>query len=218
MNPEDIAVQRWRPVRKAVDQRNRLVRELNETNQRLAVLQAELPQAAQADRENFATAIAAGKNEPERKVEQVTARIETEQRRAEACALGVENAERELRSLCSRNATWRGETQRSIVKARSAYQAAIAGLEAAREGLADEVGLLDWLRSGSVASSVNDKLSGHIAAEADGRRALQFSDVVAALTADAEDIAPYLAAPERRGIAMEHVREAGVAASLWGGE
>jgi hypothetical protein len=101
---------------------------------------------------------------------------------------------------------------------RGSQREQLAALEAAREALADEVALAGWLESGSVASSVNDKLSGHIAAEAAGEPPLSFARVLRALSADAEDIAPYLAAPEPRGVAMEHVREAGVAMSVWGGE
>jgi hypothetical protein len=59
MNPEDLARERWRPAAKAVEKRNRLAEELSVTNERLAALRAELPRAEEADREAYATAIAA---------------------------------------------------------------------------------------------------------------------------------------------------------------
>jgi hypothetical protein len=196
MNPEDLGCQRWRPLRRAVEQRNRLVRELNETNKRLTALREQLPRAAQTDREAYAAELAQGKAEPERQAEQITAGIEIEQRRAEACILGIENAERELRKLCGSNAAWRSEQLRSIAKARSAYQDSIRRLEADRDALGNEVTLFGWLRTGDVGSPVRDGLSGHIAADASGRPPLSFAHVVQALSTDAESIAAHLSEPD----------------------
>jgi hypothetical protein len=196
VNPEDLARRRWKAVNKKVEERSRLVRELNETNERLASLREELPRAEQADCQAFAAALGQGKAEPERQAEQISARITIEERRAEAAALGIENAERALRELCARNATWRGDTLRSIVKARLDYQEAIAALEAAREALGDEVSLIGWLANGDMASPVNDRLAGHVAV--DGQPSLSFTQVLLALSADAEEIATHLREPEPR--------------------
>lgn len=149
MSPEDLARQRWKAVNKKVEERNQLVHKLNETNDRLVRLRDELPRAEQADREAFAAALAQDKAEPERRVEQITAGIEREQRRAEACALGIENAEQELRTLCKKNGLWRRETLRTIATARLDYEEGIRKLEAAREALAGEVALIGWLANGS---------------------------------------------------------------------
>lgn len=197
MNPEDLARRRWKVVNKKAEERGRLVQQLNQANERLAVLREELPRAEQTDREAFATALGQGNDEPERSATKLVEKIEAEQRRAEAAVIGIENAERELRELCSRNGPWRFETMRTIAKARTEYQESIRRLEDARESLADEVSLFGWLRTGDVASPVRDALSGHIAA-ADGRPPFSFAQVVLALSADAEDIASHLREPEPR--------------------
>jgi hypothetical protein len=49
VNPEDLAREKWRPVAKAVEKRDRLGRELSETNEHLVRLRNELPQSEQAD-------------------------------------------------------------------------------------------------------------------------------------------------------------------------
>jgi hypothetical protein len=196
MNPEDLGCKRWRSLKKVIEQRSRLVRELNETNERLLALQAKMPQAEQADREGYATAIAAGKPEPERKAGQITAQIETEQRRAEACQVAIENAERDVRRLRSENGpAWRREQFRAIAKAHAAYRADIRRLEAARETLADEVALVAWIVDGKGISPVTDALIDR-AGVAEGRPPLSFSRVLYSLNEDAEEIATHVGESE----------------------
>jgi hypothetical protein len=158
MNPEDLARQRWRPVAKAAEKRSRLGDELRVTNERLVGLRAELPRAEEADREAYATAIAAGdKAEPGRKAEQLATRIEAEERRAEALRLAIEKTESELRKLRNENrSACRKSTIATIAKAQLDYQESIRRVEAAREALADEVALDGWIMDGVGASHVLD--------------------------------------------------------------
>jgi hypothetical protein len=194
VNPEDLARERWRPAAKTVEKRNRLGEELRVTNERLVALRAELPRAEEADREAYATAIAAGdKAEPGRKAEQLAARIEADERRAEACRAAIENAENELRKLRVDNrSAWRKSTIGTIVKAHLAYQESIRRVEAAREALADEVALDGWVTDGIGASHVLDRLGGEIS----NTNALSFAQVVRSLNEDAEQIASHLREPE----------------------
>jgi hypothetical protein len=194
MNPEDLARQRWRPAAKAVERRNRFGEGLGVTNERLVGLRAELPRAEEADREAFAQAIAEGdKAEPRWKAEQLAARIEADERRAEARRLAIENAENELRKLRVDNrSAWRKSTIGTIVKAHLAYQESIRRVEAAREALADEVALDGWVTDGIGASHVLDRLGGEIS----NTSALSFAQVVCSLNEDAEQIASHLREPE----------------------
>ena len=196
MNPEDLARRRWKAVNKKVEERERLVQELNQASDCLAALREELPRAEQADREAFAAALAQGKPEPARSATELAAKIESEERRAEAAAFGIETTERELRELCAANGDWRSETLRAIAKKRSAYQKSIAQLEPDREALADEVALIGWLADGGSASPANDTLSGGVTAN--GRPAYSFNQLLLALNEDAEEIATHLREPGPR--------------------
>jgi hypothetical protein len=198
MNPEDLGCQRWRPLKKAVEQRTRLVRESNETNERLLALRAELPQAEKADSEAFAAALAAGKPEPERKSEQISAQIENMARRADACSVAIENAENEIRRLRNENGpAWRREQFRTIAKKHAAYEKGIRELEEAREALADEVALAGWIVDGRGIPPVNDSLIDRDAA-AEGRPPLSFSRVLHSLREDAGEIATHVGESEVR--------------------
>jgi hypothetical protein len=173
VNPEDLARQRWRPIAKAVEKRNRLGRELTDTNGRLVALRGELPQAEQADREAFAVAIAEGKPEPNRKAKQIDANIAAAERRSEALQTAVQQAESELQKLCEQNRPgWYRDTLAAIGRAHRIYQEAIDAVAQAREGLADEVALADWIRGGVGVSPIVDTLAAR-----NGGEALSFSRV-----------------------------------------
>jgi hypothetical protein len=202
VNPEDVARQRWRPVAKAVEKRNRLGAELIKANERLVRLRNELPQAEQADREAFAVALAAGKAEPDRMSEQVAANIAAEERRSHALQTAVQQAESELQKLCEQNRpNWFRDTLAAIGKAHRTYEEAIDAVAQAREGLADEVALADWIRGGVGISPIVDTLAAR-----DGGKALSFDRVLRVLNADAEQIAGHLPEPEPR-VSWQRVRE-----------
>jgi DNA repair exonuclease SbcCD ATPase subunit len=202
MNPEDLARRRWRRIAKAVEKRNRLGAELAKTNERLVLLRNELPQAEQADRAAFAAALAAGKAEPDRMAEQVAANIAVEERRSEALQTAVQQAESELQKLCEQNRTgWYRDTLAAIGKAHRIYEEAIEAVAQAREGLADEVALADWIRGGVGVSPIVDTLAAQ-----NGGEALSFSRVLQALNADAEQVAGHLPEPEPR-VSWQRVRE-----------
>jgi hypothetical protein len=201
VNPEDLARTRWRPVAKAVEERNGLGRELAETNEHLVQLRNELQQAEQADRAAFAVAIAAGKAEPERRAEQIAASIEAEERRSEALQTAVLTAESDLQKLREQNPAWYRDTLAAIAKAHRAYQEAIRTLAVAREALADEVALADWIRGGVGVSPIVDTLAAR-----NGGEALSFARILGALGADAERVAGHLPEPEPR-VSWQRVRE-----------
>jgi hypothetical protein len=192
MNPLDLARQRWRPLRKALEKREQLELELTQAGGRLAALQGELQQAAHDDREAYAAAIAAGKDEPARKTEQLAVRIEAEQRRVDACVRAVENATATVDTLRAENRTaWRKDVLAKIAEAHGAYEASIREVERCREALADEVGLAGWLSDGIGVSPIRDALSGRIA-PVEGRDPLSFARVLRELNEDAAQIASHL--------------------------
>ena len=197
MNPVDIARQRWRPVRKAIEEREKLEAELTQAGERLAALQGELQQAAKDDREAFAAAIAAGKDEPPRKVEQLTVRIEAEQRRVDALVLAVENANAKLDTLRAENrSAWHKDTLAQIARAHAAYEEVIRLLGERREALADEVALAGWVSDGIGVSPIRDALSGRTG-PVNGREPLSFGRVLSELDEDAMNIATHLREIER---------------------
>lgn len=193
MNPLDLARHRWRPLRKALEEREKLERELTQAGERLVALQSELSQAEQDDRKAYAAAIAAGKDEPPRKAEQLAVRIEAEQRRVNACVMAVENASAALDTLRVENATaWRKDTLAKIAEAHAAYEESIRLLEQRREELADEVALHGWIADGIGVSPIRDVLSGRDVA-VNEREPLSFARVLSELDEDAVQIATHLA-------------------------
>jgi DNA repair exonuclease SbcCD ATPase subunit len=187
VNPVDLARKRWKPVRKALEERERLEAELTAAGARLSALQDERQEAAQDDREAYAAAIAAGQDEPVRKVEQLAIRIEAEQRRVDACVLAVERASAELDRLRAVNrSVWHKDTLAKIAEAHGAYEESIRLLEQRREALADEVALAGWVSDGIGVSPIRDPLSGR------DREALSFARVLRELEEDATNIATHL--------------------------
>lgn len=149
MNPQDLARQRWKPVRKALEEQEDLGRKLNQAGDRLAALRDELQQAKQTDREAYAAAIAAGKAEPARKAEQLAVAIEDEQRLFDACATALESASAKLDKLRTENrSAWRKDALGIIAETHSAYEECIRLLPERREALADAVALHAWVGDG----------------------------------------------------------------------
>jgi hypothetical protein len=193
LNPADLARKRWRPVRKALEQCEALGLELSQAGERLAALQSELSQAKDTDREAYAAAIAAGKDEPVRKAEQLFIQIEAEQRRFDACVTAVENANAELDKLRAENrSAWRKDSLAKITEAHLAYEASIRLLEQRREALADEVALHGWIADGIGGSPIRDALSGRVGRTNDGREPLSFNRVLRELDEDGMNIATFL--------------------------
>jgi hypothetical protein len=147
-------------------------------------------------------AIAVGKPEPGRKAEHVAGKIEVEERRSEALQTAVQQAEGELQKLREQNRSgWYRDTLSAIGKAHRIYEEAIDAVAQAREGLADEVALADWIRGGVGVSPIVDTLAAR-----NGREALSFSRVLQALNADAEQIAGHMPEPEPR-VSWQRVRD-----------
>ena len=193
MNPQDLARKRWKPVRKALEKCEELGLELSQVGERIAALQGELSQAQDADREAYAEAIAAGRDEPVRKAEQLAIRIEAEQRRFDACVTAVENANARLDKLRAENrSAWRKDALAGIAKTHSAYEESIRRLAECREALAAEVALHGWVADGIGVSPITDSLSGRTTTARDGRAPLSFSRVEGELNEDAMSIATHL--------------------------
>jgi hypothetical protein len=193
MNPVDLARKRWKPVRKALEQCEALGLELSQASERLAALQSELSQAKDTDREAYAAAIAAGKDEPVRKAEQLAIQIEAEQRRFDACVTAVEHANAELDKLRAENrSAWRKDSLAKIAKAHGDFEESIRLVEQCREALADEVTLHGWIADGIGVSPIRDSLSGRVGRTQDGREPLSFSRVLRELNEDATNIATFL--------------------------
>ena len=173
-----------------------------ETNERLVRLRNQLPLVEQADRAAFAAALAAGKAEPDRMADQVAANIAAEERRSEALQTAVKQAESDLQKISEQNRPgWYRDSLAAIGKAHRIYEEAIDAVAQAREGLADEVALADWIRGGVGVSPIVDTL-----AAAGGGEALSFSRVLQALNADAGQVAGHLPEPEPR-VSWRRVRE-----------
>lgn len=198
MNPQDLASQRWKPVRKALEEQQDLGHKLSQAADRLAALREELQQAGQTDRKAYAAAIAAGKPEPPRKAEQLAVAIEAEQRRVDACATALECVSAKLDRLRTENrSAWRKDALGLIAETHSAYEEWIRLLPERREALADAVALHAWVGDGIGISPIRDALSGRTG-PVDGREPMSFKRVQDELNEDAMSIATYLRDIEER--------------------
>jgi hypothetical protein len=99
-----------------------------------------------------------------------------------------------LRKQCEENrSNWYRATVGTITKAHRAYEEAIRGVAEAREALADEVALHDWIMGGAGASPILDTLGTQ-----NGRESLSFTRVLQSLSEDAEQVATHLPEPQPR--------------------
>jgi hypothetical protein len=80
---------------------------------------------------------------------------------------------------------------RTLARAKNRYDIAIGELEAARDALSDEAGLLDWLDTGAGASAANDQRGGRIGHDRRGRPPMSFSRVLEELRGNGEAIAQH---------------------------
>ena len=160
VSPEELACRRWRPFRKAVEKRDRLVRELNETTERIVAARERLPAAEQADREAFAAALAAGRDEPERAATALAGELERLQRRVEACQLAVTACEGEIVQLRTEHGPgWLREAQTEFTRAREAYEQALAAADHARVKLEQEAALCAFVAGNHVGLRLASNLS-----------------------------------------------------------
>lgn len=208
MNPQDLARQRWKPVRKALEEQEELGLKLSQAADRLAALREELQQAGQTDREAYPAAIAAGKPEPPRKAEQLAVAIEAEQRRVDACAMALESISVKLDRLRTENrSAWRKDALGMIAEAHFAYEECIRLLPERREALADAVALHAWVGDGIGISPIRDALGGRTG-PINGREPMSFKLVQDELGEDAMAIATYLREIDPPQSAWSYIRRA----------
>jgi hypothetical protein len=190
--PEDLAASRFRPIRQARDRIAKSEAAHAESVARLERLRAELGPAERHDREALGQALVDGKSEPASVAAKLKAQLEQEERRAEALALAVEAARRQIRALVSSNRpAWRRQAMRELARVKSRYENAIAELEAARDGLSGEATLIAWLDSGASAEAAVDPLGGRVGTDARGRAPMSFSRTLEELRQDCEHLAAH---------------------------
>jgi len=137
----------WPPLQKAVAQYERLREEQNVTQARVYDLARELEDAREKDRQAYAKAIAAGEGDPGTPAEGKTQdELHNAQRRLEALALAVKNAEQALAAVVEANRDkWAGEASDEAEQARQELADAVEKLAAANERHAERRALVAWL-------------------------------------------------------------------------
>jgi chromosome segregation ATPase len=194
MNAEDIAAERWKPIRQAREEIAKAEARLAVSHTQLEKLRAELPRAEAEDRRALGEAIVAGRSEPKPKAEKLRAELAAEKRRNDALMDAVRQAHGEIgRQVEQNRASWHRDALMELGKAQSRYTDAIAELEAARDALSGEASLCVWVSSGSasVAEAASDPLSGRVGIDAAGKSAMSFSQVLEELRRDAEHLAAH---------------------------
>lgn len=138
----------WPPLQKAVATYDRLREEQNVTQRRVYDLTQELERSREKDRQTYAKAIAAGKDDPGTPAEDKTrGEHHDAQRRLEALGLAVENAERALVDVVDEHReNWTDEAGGEVEQARQEFANAVEAVAAAAEKLAERRGALRWLR------------------------------------------------------------------------
>jgi hypothetical protein len=103
---------------------------VNKAGARLEELRASVAAVEHSDRQALGAALVAGKAEPASKAAELKADIAEEERRVEALGSAVTDAHGAVGRLVKENrGAWRGQAMRTLSKARSRYEAAIAELE-----------------------------------------------------------------------------------------
>jgi len=219
MNPVDLASSRFREIRRAEERIAKTEATLAQAIERLEELRRDLPQAEASDRTALAAALVDGKSEPVGKAEEIRAEIVRQERRVEALRLAAAEARSQIRKLVDEHRdSWLRQTRRKLVEAQRRYEASIAELEAAREGLGNEATLASWLDRGEISEAANDALGG--GRRGDDRPVMAFSRAIAELRADAEHLAGLVDTPRddrEVRIAYERMTTGAVAGSEWRG-
>jgi hypothetical protein len=191
-NPQDLAAARWKPIRRAEARIAEAEAKHAASRARLQQLAAEIGPAEHRDRQALGQALVDGKPEPAAEAANLRTELEQEQRRADALALAVNAAHKEIAALVADNkAEWRAQAMRQLASAQRRYLAAIAALATARDALSDEASLVTWLDSGAGAAAASDPLGGRVGHGSTGRPPMSFSRVLEELRADAEAIAEH---------------------------
>jgi len=155
VNPEDLARQRFKPIRQALEKIARLGTELQETRAQVEQLKVKRKEAAQRDKQAYAVALSAGRARPAtREEEKVIAELEDAELKAEALTLALDSAFDERARLIEQNRSgWRRQAMRELAKVQKRYTDAISELESARDALSGEASLIAWLDSGATADA-----------------------------------------------------------------
>jgi hypothetical protein len=212
MNPTDLAARRWKSYRTAQERAEKAFTAWQEARTRLEQLRSELSPAEVADSLALGKAILAGQDEPPSKAAQIQEEIRTQERRVAALERAHADAlEQVVSAISEHKGSWHRETLGEISKAASRYDAALAGVEDARANLSAAVGLSAWVASGGAAAGepANDRLAG------DG--SLGFSEVMAALRADREQLTSFDPIERQTPVhvALNLIQRAG--SGSWGG-
>ena len=227
MNPEDLAASRWKPIRQAREHTAKAEQALARSLSRLEELRGQIGPAELHDRQTLGAAIVAGRPEPASEAAALRAELEKEERNREALTQAVTDAYGQIGRLVRENReAWLGQTARERGNEKRRYEAAIAELEAVREGLSNLATLRNWLSTGDVSEAVGDALGGRRGSDQDGRPVLTFTRTLEELRRDCEHLADAQPATRDELIPepqwqLAHgpgARGLRVLGSLWGGE
>ncbi len=194
MNPFDLALTRFKPVKQAHERHLRAQQAHADAVARVTELQAELPQAEAADRRGRGDALVDGKSAPASKADAIRAKLEAAQHQQADLEDAVHRAADEIpKTIAKHERGWFGEGIRGLSKAATRYRDAIEELKAARAGLSDEASLAVWIsthgRDG--ADAANDVLTGRLGAKPGEAQPLSFGLVIRELEADAEQLSAH---------------------------
>jgi hypothetical protein len=219
VNPQDLAADRFKPIRQAEEQISRTEAAHVKAVERLEQLRVKLAGARRRDEWALGQALVDGKAEPQPEAEQIRVEIERQELRVEALRLAIGKARREIPALVEANrAGWCRQAMRELSRMQQRYGAAIEELQASREALSDSATLIAWLKRGDLAEAASDSLAGRNNLTALGPPVLAFSRVLAALREDVEHLAGHPARgeePEPR-IDAARVKAGALLSSGWG--
>ena len=193
MNPLDLAVVRFKPIRQAQERLARAQKAHAEAVARVERLRAELPQAEADDRRLRGDAIVDRKSPPASKASRIRAELEAAEQQQADLEDAVARAVSEVPKVIAANKGWYAASLRELVKARMRYQLAIAELAAARDACSSEAALAVWLSTEgrATADAANDVLGGRLGAKQGQAQPFSFGAVLEELRADAEHLAAH---------------------------
>jgi hypothetical protein len=215
VNAEDLAADRWKPIKQAREQIAKSEAALAASRTRLEELRSVIPATEARDREALGAALVDGKNEPTPEAEQLRTELAAEERRNDALQAAVERARGEIGRRVQQNKSgWYRLTLGDLTKAEGRYLAAIDELGAARDGLSDAASLLRWISAGGAATAeaANDSLAGRVGTDiANPGPPVSFSATIAELRRDAQrlsDSPAELEDPRPMRVAWERITRA----------
>jgi hypothetical protein len=149
VNPQELLAARHRDYAKAVDRHARALEKHRAAAERVQQLERELLQAEDEDRRALGEALVDGTKIPARKSERAATALEKAKDEALALGYAAERAGQAVDRMPRENkGVWLRQAERDFEHERTNYEQQLAEFAEARERLAAEAALVDFLRGG----------------------------------------------------------------------